>query len=73
MHRALFSKACFPPGGILRAERNFPLLVSSQPELIETRQRKIQLRAQTSAYWKISFSNSDISELIFVVLSSSKE
>jgi hypothetical protein len=43
------SKACFPLGGILRAERNFSLsfLISSTREI--TRQRKNPLRAQNSA------------------------
>jgi hypothetical protein len=46
-------KADFPLGGILRAERNFCLsfLIGSIREI--TRQRKITLRAQTSAKWKI--------------------
>ena len=46
------TKGRFPLGGIFRSERNLSLsfLISSTREI--TRQRKIPLRAEYSAYWK---------------------
>ena len=62
-------RGSFPLSGIMRAERNCWLFLRFGAELMWAKQRKIPLRAQNSAWWKIGLTSSSPSAFDAIIRS----